>query len=115
MFTFIIRPDWEGSDVSRFSLANTILKLISTSILKILFSFVVWTVWFCMHAWRIFTVGSPAGTLVSVGSLGSASIVGRPETWRDPKNITDEAILRTFFYVCDYKKKVCVQILFTHS
>ena len=26
MFTFIIRRDWEGSDVSRFSLANTILK-----------------------------------------------------------------------------------------
>ena len=26
MFTFIIRRDWEGSDVSRFSLGNTILK-----------------------------------------------------------------------------------------
>ena len=26
MFTFIIRRDSEGSDVSRFSLANTILK-----------------------------------------------------------------------------------------
>ena len=26
MFSFIIRRDWEGSDVSRFSLANTILK-----------------------------------------------------------------------------------------
>ena len=24
LFTFIIRRDWEGSDVSRFSLANTI-------------------------------------------------------------------------------------------
>ena len=26
MFTFIIRRDWEGSDISRFSLANNILK-----------------------------------------------------------------------------------------
>ena len=32
MFTCIIRRDSEGSDVGRFSLANTILKLISSSI-----------------------------------------------------------------------------------
>ena len=28
-----------------------------------------------LHAGRIFTVGSPAGTIVSVGSLGRASMM----------------------------------------
>ena len=28
-----------------------------------------------LHAWRIFTAGSPAGTKVSVGSLGRASMM----------------------------------------
>ena len=53
-----------------------------------------------LHAGRIFTAGSPAGTIVSVGSLGRASIIiGRPGTCKDPKNITDEAILCTFLSV----------------
>ena len=28
-----------------------------------------------LHAWRIFTAGSPAGTIVLVGSLGRASMM----------------------------------------
>ena len=51
---------------------------------------------------ELFTAGSPTGTIVSVGSLGRASMIGRPETCKDPKNISDEAILRTFFKACDY-------------
>ena len=91
MFTFIIRRDSEGRDVGRFSLANTILK--NSLAVAFNFSFVC-TVCFCMLG-VFFTAGSPAGTKVSV-TWESKYDVGRPETCKDPKNITDEAILCTF-------------------
>ena len=70
-FFFFVRCDREGSDVCHFLLATLSLKLIRL--------FLECAMRYCVLG-ELFTAGSPSGIIVSVGSLGRASM-----TLEDPK------------------------------
>ena len=86
---FLTRRDWKGSDlrVCRFSLATSSLKLNSSSILTFsgVYCAVLHARWifYCRIAYRNNNFGRVAWE--------SKYDAGRPETCKDPKNITDPA------------------------
>ena len=91
------RRDWEGRDVCRFSLAAASLKLNNSCIWT--FSGVYWAV---LRTWWTFYC-SIACQNNSFGKVAweNKYDFGKPETCKNPRNITNEVILRTL-WVCDY-------------
>ena len=97
LFTFLTHCDWEGSDVCSFSLATSSLMLNGSFILT-------FSVRHCVPV-ELFTAGSPAGIIVSVGLLGRASMM-----LEDPKLVRTQRTLLTrrssaLWGVCDYNNK----------
>ena len=107
-FTFLTHHNWEGSDVCHFSLATSSLKLNSNSILT--FSGVCFVV---LRTWQTFysRIARRNNSFIRV-TWESKYDVGKPETCKDPKNITNEVILNTL-WVRDYNYNLgCRFLLF---
>ena len=95
--TFLTRHNWEGSGACRFSLATFSLKFNNSSILT--FSGVCCAVLHTRQTFycRIACWNNSFGRVTWEGKYD----VGRPKICKDPKNITDKAILYTL-WVCGY-------------
>ena len=87
---FLTGRDSVGNDVCRFSLATNSSSIFTGVCCAVLRTW--WTFYCRIACWNI-----------SLGKVAweSKYDIGRPEICKDPKNITDEAILRTL-WVFDY-------------